>query len=97
MCGLLIENGAKVNARANNGLTPLHLCAQEDKVDAARALLANRCDVNSQTANGYTPLHVACHFGQINMVRLLIGGQLTKNEDAMKLFRTWCSGFCREH
>lgn len=52
MCGLLIENGSKVNAKAGNLLTPLHLCAQEDKVDAARALLANRAEVNAQTKAG---------------------------------------------
>jgi ankyrin len=73
MCGLLIENGSQVNAKANNALSPLHLCAQEDKVDAARVLLNNRAEVNAQTKAGYTPLHVACHFGQLNMVRLLIG------------------------
>lgn len=32
-----------------SGLTPLHLAAQEDKVNVAEILVINEADVNSQT------------------------------------------------
>ena len=55
-----------------NGLTPLHLCSQEDRVNVAGVLVRGRCNVDSQTKAGYTPLHVASHFGHGNMVRFLL-------------------------
>lgn len=55
-----------------NGLTPLHLCAQEDKVNVAAVLVKNGAKIDPPTKAGYTPLHVACHFGQINMIRFLL-------------------------
>ncbi|MFH4982866.1 hypothetical protein AB6A40_009575 [Gnathostoma spinigerum] len=72
MCALLIENNANVQAQAKNGLTPMHLCAQEDHVNVAEELVRHGASIDSQTKAGYTPLHVACHFGQLNMVRFLI-------------------------
>ena len=35
MASMLLEQGADVNAAARNGLTPMHLCAQEDRVNVA--------------------------------------------------------------
>jgi len=55
-----------------NGLAPLHLCAQEDRVNVASILAKNEAEVDAKTKAGYTPLHVASHFGQLNMVRFLI-------------------------
>jgi ankyrin len=72
MAALLIENNSKVDARAKNGLAPMHLCAQEDHVPVAAELFKNGADLNAQTNNMYTPLHVACHFGQLNMIRFLV-------------------------
>lgn len=45
-----------MNARAKNGLTPMHLCAQENRVEVADQLFANNADINAQTNAGYTPL-----------------------------------------
>ena len=58
-----------------NGLTPLHLAAQEDKVNVAEVLVKYSTEIDPQTKAGYTPLHTACHFGQINMVRFLLEHQ----------------------
>lgn len=55
-----------------NGLAPLHLCAQEDKVPVAEVLVKNGAHVDAATKAGYTPLHIACHYGQTNMVRFLL-------------------------
>lgn len=38
MVMLLLERGAEVNWRAKNGLTPLHLAAQEDAVAIAELM-----------------------------------------------------------
>lgn len=55
-----------------NGLTPLHLCAQEDRLQVAQLLLRAGAQKDTKTKQGYTPLHIACHHGRVNMVRLLI-------------------------
>lgn len=39
-------------------MTPLHLCAQEDKVDVAKILLKNDAQIDPTTKAGFTPLHV---------------------------------------
>lgn len=53
-------------------MTPLHLCAQEDRVGVAQLLLKAGAIKDTPTKAGYTPLHIACHYGHVNMVRLLI-------------------------
>ena len=40
MVDLLVKANADVNIKAKNGLTPMHLCAQEDKVDVAKLLVS---------------------------------------------------------
>lgn len=72
MVTLLIQHHANVNAQSKNGLTPIHLCAQNDQVKAASILVKNNANVKQQTKEGYTPLSVAAHFDQINMVRFLL-------------------------
>ena len=72
MATLLIGHQANVDVKAKNLLTPLHLCAQEDRVNVATILARNRVEMSPQTKAGYTPLHVASHFGQLNMVRFLL-------------------------
>ena len=72
IASLLIKQGAAVNAKAKNGLTPIHLCAQENKVEVAELLVDNGADCDAETKAGYTPLHVASHFGQMAMVRFLL-------------------------
>lgn len=57
-------------------MTPLHLCAQEDRVDVASVLVngesMTKCNIDGKTKAGYTPLHVACHFNNEKMVKFLI-------------------------
>lgn len=72
MTNLLLKHGAVPDCKAKNGLTPLHLCAQEDRVNVAAILAAHGADLDPETRAGYTPLHVACHFGSLAMVRFLL-------------------------
>ncbi|MGD0090938.1 MAG: ankyrin repeat domain-containing protein [Planctomycetota bacterium] len=58
---LLIGAGAKVNARTENGLTPLHLvCLSNGKVETVEVLVAGGADVNATDEKGWTPLYYAC-------------------------------------
>jgi uncharacterized protein len=56
MAAFLIERGAKVNARTSDGLTPLHMAAQNGNVPIITLLLAHRARVNPIDSKGWTPL-----------------------------------------
>lgn len=45
MATLLIEHNAAPGACAKNGLTPLHLCAQEDRVNVAAIFVKHGAQV----------------------------------------------------
>ena len=54
----LLADGARVNAKAENAVTPLHVAAY-GHVRAVEALLAAGANVHARTDNGITPLHEA--------------------------------------
>ena len=73
----LIEAGADVNARADNGWTPLHACASRErsivKVDeVVKLLIAAGADVNARADDGLTPLHCAAMHVNVDVVKVLI-------------------------
>lgn len=49
MVALLSERGADANCAAKNGLTPLHLTAQEDHVSVAQVLVGHKAKIDPQT------------------------------------------------
>ena len=64
MADLLINAGADVNAKNNDGCTPLYdtvVCWEETKrrVDFARFLIAKGAEVRVRNKFGETPLHFA--------------------------------------
>ena len=52
-----IADGADVNAKANDGWTPLHWAAWESHKEIAELLIANGADVNAKNNAGDTPLN----------------------------------------
>ena len=59
---LLLSSGASVDARNDNGETPLHYAAEYDTFFTAKALLRQGAAVNVRDRFGYTPLHVAMEY-----------------------------------
>ena len=67
---LLIANGADVNAKKKNGVTPLHYAANKE---IAELLIAKSADVNAKDENGRTPLLIAVQIrSHMEVVELLI-------------------------
>jgi ankyrin repeat protein len=53
---LLLEYGAEVNVRNENGETPLHSASTNGQFEITNLLLKNEADVNARNENGETPL-----------------------------------------
>ena len=49
MATLLLDHSADPGSASKNGLTPLHLCAQEDKVNCAAVLVKCGAQIDPQT------------------------------------------------
>ena len=49
MVGLLLERGAGANLQSKNGLTALHLAAQDDRTPIARLLTRYGANIDPQT------------------------------------------------
>lgn len=69
---ILIENGAKIDVRNNNGQTPLQWAIIDQRRDVAKALIAKNADVNTVDNDGWTPLHHEAADGNVAVINLLI-------------------------
>lgn len=73
-------------SRLQNGLAPLHMAAQGDHVDSARALLYYKSPVDDVTVDYLTPLHVAAHCGHVRVAKLLLDRRADPNARALNGF-----------
>ena len=70
---LLIANGSDVNAKNQNGYTPLHKAVDDGHKEIVELLIAKGADVNAMEGGGGTPLHHAVLFvGDKKLAELLI-------------------------
>lgn len=75
----LIESGADINAKDNNGRTPLNNFPlyndeddYEDRIDTLSFLITNGAEINNKDNKGNSILHTAIKKDNINFVRFLI-------------------------
>ena len=67
-----LDKGTDVNAKNNNGDTPLLRALLFGHEEVAALLIAAGADVNAKTNSGRTPLHDAAYWGHKEIVELLI-------------------------
>jgi excisionase family DNA binding protein len=70
----LISRGADVNARTEDGWTPLMLATIKGYAEVARALLKQGADVNARNKKGWTALMFAVSMGDLETMRVLLEG-----------------------
>jgi len=56
---LLIDRGANVNCRGEEGGTPLHEAAGNGNLDLAKLLIEHGANINAKDDHGKTPLTIA--------------------------------------
>jgi ankyrin repeat protein len=103
---LLIAKGADVNAKADDGMTPLHFAATGHK-EIVELLIAESADVNAKAEEGWTPLHFAAMDGYKKIAELLIAkgadlnakdkGGKTPLDSAIMLDQTETADLLRKH
>ncbi|XP_057721758.1 protein VAPYRIN-like [Arachis stenosperma] len=68
----LLEKGAFVNGRDQNGWTPLHRACFKGRIDAVHVLLEKGIDLNAEDEEGYTALHCAVECGNADVAEVLV-------------------------
>ena len=74
--------GTDVNAKGDEGLTPLHYAVARGHKEVAELLITKGADVNAKDDDGWTPLHDAAFEGHKEIVELLIAADADVNAKA---------------
>ncbi|MBI4844107.1 MAG: ankyrin repeat domain-containing protein [Nitrospirae bacterium] len=69
----IIEKGANVNTRDDDGETALIYAAQKEHADIVRLLIEAGADVNATTGGGFSALIYSARNGDTESVKLLLG------------------------
>jgi ankyrin repeat protein len=69
---ILKRNSRLINAKDNDGLTPLHYAVTAGRKELVSLLLARGADVNARDNRGATPLHLAVDRVQREIAHYLI-------------------------
>jgi len=74
---VLLDHGAWATPPSKSApvVTPLHLAAQEGRVELLKMLLAAKGNPNFADSQGRTSLHLAAAAGQLECVRMLLANQ----------------------
>lgn len=67
-----LNEGADVNARYDNGWTPLLVVSQFGYTEVARLLIEYGANIEAKNKYGVTPLHLASTYGYLELVQLLL-------------------------
>uniref|UniRef100_A0A183SJT3 ANK_REP_REGION domain-containing protein n=1 Tax=Schistocephalus solidus TaxID=70667 RepID=A0A183SJT3_SCHSO len=68
----------------HDGLTPLHLSAQTDKLAIVDLLVSYGADLTAKTLSGFTPLHDACYKGHLPVVRLMLQHLAAEDQEMLQ-------------
>ncbi|KAI4386630.1 hypothetical protein MLD38_004547 [Melastoma candidum] len=68
----ILERGASINGRDQNGWTALHRASFKGHVDVVQILIEKGIDIDAKDADGYTALHCATESGHTDVVALLV-------------------------
>ena len=79
---VLIENGALVDAKKNDGSTPLYIASQNGHLEIVKLLIKSKAQINENCVDGSTLIHIAVAKGHIEVVKYL-----EKVEIIQELFR----------
>lgn len=69
---ILRDNPDLLNARSDNGATPLHVACWYGKTEVATYLIQKGADINLKAQNNISPLHIAAMTGNLELVKLLL-------------------------
>jgi len=72
VCETLIQHGASVNAKANDGYTPVHFAVICDDPDMLDFLLSRGAHAEIPAHDGWTPLFIAVTHNNLTCVQLLL-------------------------
>ena len=68
----LIENGALINEKGNNGCPPLSAAVCEGEFEVVKFLIENGAVVNAKDDQDFTPLHLGAKEGKLEVIKYLI-------------------------
>jgi ankyrin repeat protein len=68
---MLIEGGAKLDAKTNEDFITLCLATHNENETVSRLLIGKGAEVDTKSNEGYTPLAASALNGHITMMRLL--------------------------
>ncbi len=69
---LMLDKGAKVDAKGPHGGTAVHAAAQQGRGNIIKMLAAEKASINAVDDDGNTPLHIGAHYGRIGVVGILL-------------------------
>ena len=68
----MVEKGANISDRDNNGNTPLHIASLHNNIRVVEFLISININVNVRNNQGNTPINLACIAGNQYVIRALL-------------------------